>query len=746
MRLARWANDLALGVRLAIGGGRTSRTAMIRLMLGAVGIGLAVLVLLVAASVGPARESREARASARIPDSAAQSGVDPLYLWQRDTEFHSAAIRRFYVRSGGPTAPLPPGVDRLPAPGEALVSPALADLLATPEAALLRARMPEQVTGLVGTPGMVKPTDLVAVVGAPSYFENGGEIRGFGTSESSTPVMTTEFFVVLVLGLVTLLIPVFVFIMGSARVAGAERDRRLAALRLVGSDARQVRRIASAESLVSAVVGLVLGGLLFMGVRSVAAHIVLADESFFPEDLVPAPPLVAAIVLVVPVLAVLATQFALRRVVIEPLSVVRQAKPVKRRAWWRLALLIVGAALLASVDREDPEPVLMAVGASMLLVGVPAVLPWLLDRCLSWWRGFGKPSWQLATRRLQLEAGTSARVVGGAGVVLAGAVALQVVLAGTAAGPDFPPEYNDRADLHTDDHTVDAVWATVRDLRQVTAEDVRRSVVLEERPRTHRSATVLDCAQVLKAYDVDRCSDGDVFAEQPGQFNRRTMGVATTPHQIQLPAVVHRLRALPNGTVEMPGELILTRGALKAVPGLSIQVVISLRINPGAVDAIEHLRNAMEQHQGRVTVSTSLGQRFTDEAKRVIDLRSSLMVGSVITLTLAALSLFVLAVEQIRERRKAIATLTATGVPVRTLARSVLWQNTIPMALAVVVAVPVGVTVAALFNRVTNFPLTVDWATIALLSTTAAVLVVLVTALTLPFLRGAARFTSLRTE
>src|SRR5256885_14519001 len=65
--LAQWVSDLRLGVRLAVGGGRTSKTGIARLVLGTIGIGLAVAVLLVGASAGPLFNARSERTAAHTP-------------------------------------------------------------------------------------------------------------------------------------------------------------------------------------------------------------------------------------------------------------------------------------------------------------------------------------------------------------------------------------------------------------------------------------------------------------------------------------------------------------------------------------------------------------------------------------------------------------------------------------------------------------------------------------------------------
>ena len=68
----------------------------------------------------------------------------------------------------------------------------------------------------------------------------------------------------------------------------------------------------------------------------------------YPADVDPSLLLGAAVVVGVPAAAVLVSLLALRRVVAEPLGVVRRAEATRRRRlWWRLLLPAIGLLALA---------------------------------------------------------------------------------------------------------------------------------------------------------------------------------------------------------------------------------------------------------------------------------------------------------------------------------------------------------------------------------------------------------------
>lgn len=163
-------------------------------------------------------------------------------------------------------------------------------------------------------------------------------------------------------------------------------------------------------------------------------------------------------------------------------------------------------------------------------------------------------------------------------------------------------------------------------------------------------------------------------------------------------------------------------------------------------DFIETVRNALAPFAWRVRLNNSDGKIRSIEAQMLIEVRDVLFAGSLFLLLLAGVSLLVLAQEQVRERRRAIGALSATGVPVRVVMRSLLWQNGIPLLLGIGVATGTGVIIAAMGTRLAGGPMVVDWTAVGVLAGAAVTVVLLVTASTWGAVRSAARLESLRTE
>ncbi|MFC7618103.1 FtsX-like permease family protein [Actinokineospora soli] len=759
--LRAWRGDLAIGVRLAVGGGRT---ALARFVLSAIGVGIAVLVLLTAASVGTISANRDARQDAKQPDPTEVVGVAPTLHWHDSTEFRGKNIQVQRMRATGENSPLPPGVPRMPAADEMYVSPAMADLLADPANALVKPRFPQRVIGVLDPSVVVDPGDLTVYTGLhpDTASAEGTRVYKFGITGSTE--LEPIFLLMLLLGVVALLVPVFIFVASSTRIAGAERDRRLSALRLVGAGGQQVRRIAAAETLVSALAGLVLGGLLFLLVRPVVSSLRIMGVGVWTSDVVPSPWLVAVIAVAVPVLSVVTAQFALRRTIIEPLGVVRFSKPVRRRVWWRLVMVAAGTALLlwhGGADDGELWVYSIVAGATLMLVGVPVLLPVVVERTVARLRG-GAPSWQLAVRRLQLDSGTSARVVGGIAVVLAGAIALQAVLLSVSQSVELPEEVEAGAErpvaqVWADPDQAEGVVATANGTDGVLWTAQFRSVTLQiSADGNSLPVYIASCGDIERVYGVVDCADGDVF--QPGTLDPAQYGFtpgaalpvvkwetgADTPTRLGEWTVPTEMRPMASTASNTRFGLVATPGAAPA-PDPDSGVSIDVGLDAAKPDAIELLRNAF--FNGPVSIYLNGGgPDYNEQQETFLTIRKALLIGSVFTLMLAGVSLLVLAVEHIRERRRPLAVLAASGVPTGAIARSLLWQIAVPIGLGVVVAVATGIALGSLVMRLATDPLVVDWAGVGLLTGAAALLGVLVCLVTLPFLRSATRVESLRTE
>ncbi|MDI3419489.1 ABC transporter permease [Streptomyces luteolus] len=778
-RLTVWGRDLGFGLRFAVTGGREGWT---RTVLTAVGVGLGVALLLITTAVPSALAARSERGDARTDVlfrlDMMPKGDDTVLVGAVDTTFRTHDIRGRVYQPEGPDAPLPPGVSAYPKPGEVLVSPSLRELLDSPDGALLRERLDAKVVGTLGDDALLGPTELVFHKGASHLDPQNDQVEridAFGTDqppEQMDPVLLLLTLIVFVV----LLMPVAVFIAAAVRFGGERRDRRLAALRLIGADGRMVRRIAAGEALAGALLGLLAGTVFFLLGRQSARLLELSRVSVFPHDLSPAPALVVLVLLAVPAAAVGVTLLALRGVVIEPLGVVRTAKPTRRRLWWRLLLPLAGLALLTPMigqgrDQGDFNQTMVTSGVVLLLLGVTALLPWLVEFTVSRLGG-GSVSWQLAVRRLQLSSGTAARTVSGIAVAVAGAIALQMLFAGvesdytrsTGEDPErarmslvVPP--SPRGMAQTDEayralRATRGVTHVTPPLGTVGAGDRRKD------SEETTSVTVGSCTALREVAKLPSCREGDVFAVTGAEYDTSTAKLAKPGRAVYLdpsyaevhgkalpwkvPADLKRaaVRKDPTG-MESGGFLFTTKAFPAKELGSELSSDLYLRIDPAVPDAPEYVRNASARIDPLVEVRTLTA---TERTGRFASIRTGLFVGATCVLLLIGASLLVSQLEQLRERRKLLSSLVAFGTRRRTLTLSVLWQAAVPITLGLALAGAVGLGLGSVLLKMVGSPVDVAWVPVASMTGVGAGVVLLVTSLSLPALVRLMRAEGLRTE
>ncbi|WAX81851.1 ABC transporter permease [Streptomyces sp. KMM 9044] len=772
-----------MGVRFALAGGREG---WVRALLTGVGVGLGVALLLLCAALPGVLTERDRREEARLDwpfiTEVIPKADDTLIVSRVDTEFRNQDIRGRLTEPEGPKAPLPPGLNGFPAPGETVVSPALKELLASDGTGLLRERLPYEVVGTIGEPGLIGSQELAYYAGAtglagkladqgPTRLDRFGSPPGYVTEEENDPVLMLLILVVFVV----LLTPVAVFIATAVRFGGERRDRRLAALRLVGSDAASTRRIAAGEALAGSLFGLVLGTGFFLVGRQVAASVELFGISVFPSYLNPSPLLALLVAVLVPAAAVLVTLVALRAVVIEPLGVVRTTRPARRRLWWRLLLPVAGLGMLYPMAGQGQEggnfnQYLVVGGVLCLLIGITALLPWVVETAVVRLVGCSL-SWQLAVRRLQLSSGAAARMVNGIAVAVAGAIALQMLFAGVEGGYTEDTGLDvSRAQMSVElprGSSLPTAAEKVADTKGVSevyavSHGYSADKPWEQEPDGSAALTIADCATLRTVAALPSCSDGDVFAVSGAGYDEGTQALNKPGRQLYLevidraapsgrgedvvwtvPEGVKQSRSVPDPVGTERGGFLLTPGAVTAGMTDAFSGELYLALDDSVPHAEEHVRNTAAAID---PLTNTFMWASTERTEKYDTVRTGLFVGAACVLLLIGASLLVSQLEQLRERRKLLSALVAFGTRKRTLSLSVLWQTAVPIGLGLVLASAVGVTLGAVLLRMTSTPVRMDWPGLLQMTGVGAAVVLVVTLLSLPPLLRMMRPDGLRAE
>jgi hypothetical protein len=573
-------------------------------------------------------------------------------------------VFRVHVAALGPRPPTPPGLDRLPGPGEVAVSPALRAALAEAAPDELAARFPGTVVATIGADGLASPDELVAVVGAsPDELRALGAVEVHGIATAGAPQVTGFLAVLLLIAAIGLLVPVVVFVAMATRISAARREQRYAALRLAGATSAQVGWMASAEAGLAAVAGVALGWIGYAAARPVvAARITFDGLRFVPSDVSVPAAQVAFVALGVPTLVVISAIVVLRRVRLSPLGITRMTRRRPPGAW-RVAVPLLGLLgfVLLVVLRTtgavgtDGTAVLVLAGTSLLatLLGLVVAGPWttmLAARVLV--RLSNRAVTLLAARRMAADPNTTFRAI--SGVVLAAFVTS--MFSGVARDPGGKNLENAQlrpgvVEILTEGQPDGPAAALVPALTADTA-TVRDVLVV---PASSAPGTLaIDCPHLATVVNLD-CSGSPSFAGLP-----------------------------PPGLY----------GVTVLAPGRAAGSVHAIYVRTDGFAAEDRVRTLVARSLPGAVTSTRADQVELD-TRQLRELDRGLRIALLFVLVVAACSLTVAAAAGIAERRRPFALLRAAGVHVAELRTTVLLESAAPLAVTLIVGVVAGLAAGA---------------------------------------------------
>ncbi|HEV7203101.1 MAG TPA: FtsX-like permease family protein [Jatrophihabitans sp.] len=711
---------IRLGLRLTLGGGRE---AAARLVMIAVAVAVGTVLLLTTLAGLNAVNRQNARYAwletgfATPTHTSVRATTDPVWWRLRADYFRGAEIGRVDVAATGARSPVPPGLDRLPGPGQYYASPALADLLRRTPAAELGDRYPGTQVGTIGAAALPAPDSLVIVVGRTvadlSHDRGARRVEHISTTRPgdcsggcALGIGINSRGLTLILSVVVagLLFPVLIFIGSATRLSAARREQRFAAMRLVGATPRQISILSSVESSVATLVGVAAGFGLFFLLRPALAGIPFTGARFFTGDLLPTGPDVLLVALGIPIAAAVAARIALRRVTVSPLGVTRRVTPRPPRAWRVVPLLVglgelgyfayvhdIGAATHADVNTEVAA---FLSGILLTMIGLVVAGPWFTrmgSRALA--GRATRPASLIAGRRLADNPQACFRAV--SGLVLAvfvGTCALGVITtivaydgggAGATAGStgtliDQIRPYPDPGPVLTAGDA--ATLATLGAETGVTG--VAPIHYLEDRqaqvPPGSSPPTIfyVSCAQLAPIPAMGRCPVGarsvTIFPDYGGAVAGRasTMSATVWPAAALSDAQVQRL---PVDTIAVGTD--------------------------GSTAAVERVRTLLDSAYPETFAAETLSEMRADGARKLNSYKRLADVIILTSLPIAGCSLAVSVAGGLAERKRPFSLLRLAGAPLGVLRRVVGLEAAVPLLLSAVVSGATGLLAAHLFLR-----------------------------------------------
>ena len=621
--------------------------------------------------------------------------------------FQGRTIDRIDLAATGPHSPLPPGISKLPGPGQFYASPALTRLLDSTPAAELGERFPGMEIGTIGSAALPSPNSLIIIVGRTaaevSRTPGATQVSAFETSVAHTGGRvgwdSNRLQIILAIGVLALLFPVLIFIATATRLSAARREQRFAAMRLVGATPRQISVIAAIEACVAAFGGVVAGFVLFFLFRPVIANVPFTGQPFAAGDLSLSLPDVILVAVGVPIAAAAAARVALRRVVISPLGVSRRVTPPAPRAY-RLVPLVAGIAELTYfVEVGRPKTTGGQIdayfsGCLLIMVGLVFAGPWLTmvgSRLMA--RRTSRPAVLIAGRRLSDNPRAAFRAITGLilalfiGSVSVGIISTILDYKGTAGGAFVagatlvdgfgggPGPQPFSADGQAPDLVSGRLLTELNAIAHVNGVTVVRTRPDSQQTPGSANSVLASCAQIARTPSIGRCAAGATIAAITGNLDDAATSKSPLASKVWPDAGVS-LRALASFPV---GELVVQ--------------------TDGSAVAIERARTALERALPAEGPPETFGEINAVNNRSINELQQLTNVVIIVSLVIAGCSLAVSATSAVTDRKRPFSLLRLTGVPIRTLRRVVALETAVPLLIIAVLSAGMGFLAADLFLR-----------------------------------------------
>lgn len=681
-------NPVQLALRVLRHDSRTRTSAI----LTALGVMVATALVLILTALPHAAHARTERSSWQYghPGVSDTGGVELASQDYVRGEF----IARLDVSgaTGGGNAP------EYPAPGEVLLSPALAQKAGELPDNALADRFPERIAGTIDPQQLRYPEQLVAIVGHPKGALDEATAIAHGASLVEVEASSEDWLLqpMAWFGLFVLAAPSLVLVASASRLTAARRERRMASLQMAGATPSQVVSTVAAETGLAAVAGTVAGLLFIWPLRYLIAMIPWGNGTWFLSDITPSASAMLGVAIGVPALVVASSVLGTRRAVRSPLSAATQQQRSRPKAWRLLIIAVVAGLFVFGMTKYDE-----GAGFLVLVVPIAAIIwsfsligPWItatIGRLFSkLWR---RPSVLLAGRRLISDPKGAYRST--SGMVLAvfiGSIALTALPAMTASAKslgstdkagvilaDVPgsqaPELRQRLDAEL---AQQGVQATAAGYEQVSIEGPGGAVT---------NGLLIDCqaAREVTSYQPSCAGPPGIHTPIDVPKSDLTVTPAILASNGEPPAT-----PVPQGTpVSHEPNLqtvIIDRSAVPALAG-STQTTLSV-LPPTEADRAK-VRTAMARVAPGADIE-SIESRNVAGQVMTGDLHRITVIGLSIASVLAAGSAAITAAGSVIDRRRTLGALVAAGTQSKVLVRALHTEAALPALVAAGMATAAG--------------------------------------------------------
>lgn len=668
---------------------RSGRSSWNRLGLTAAAVALGMIMLLVFAAGINALNARSSHSSWRYDIFSGSSnqkpitGVVPLKAKvATDGNLNKWKNENIITVSLRATGENSPQIHGLPTPkeGEYYISQGLSEAMRSDPSADIGTRFGKKQIGIIPESLSASPDSLEVIRGMSEQEASGErvtEVYQFRESGQAVSTYSGLGYILLGIGATILLFPIVVFISIATQLGSAQREKRYAALRLIGATRKQVSRIMAVESLSAASAGIIIGSLAYLAILPLMSLYYFDDMRFYVNDLtVPISQYVFMVVLAL-LFCLLANWWGMRHVHISPLGVARSGKISKRPRAWRSILLLPGILLFAwfslpsgaqwlqengSGDNASLILLLLIAGIMSIMFGLLVAGSWLtssVSRLMA--HRTRSVTTLLACKRIASQSKRVFRSVSGVVLALFAGSFYLTSVGGLA-------EYSANAVNNNG-------YSQLKDNTAIVMSDVLP---------TGFEAQLRQQRYVQSATPIGSTDKGDlVSCQNVATYTRHTCPTNAKPTDMAL--------------INFDAPVIDKVKIIESTPAtLGTSYLVHLDSN----NHLDQLRSFVAEKTGVDTATYVVSGTYAQIPiinPIIMELASLAYAGMGVTLFVAIASLIVSTIGGLLERKRSFATLRLGGMTVAQMKRTVMIESLIPLISVSIVACGLGIWVGMVF-------------------------------------------------
>ena len=685
---------------------KSGKQSLGRLVLTAVAVALGMLMILIFMSgLNALNErysgTRNLALSLMEGGSAGPiDGVDPLLVrFSDDGSLLSWRDRDIFTVTIGATGDSSPRIFDLETPGsgEFYVSSGLDEIIRNNPDDNPGVRFGNKQIGIIPDRYSTSPDELMVIRGmseeeiltTEGFADTDGfwEIYSFAPSENTQILAITAGVtnVVLFGGATILLFPIISFIAVATQLGSAQREKRYAAMRLVGATRAQITRAMALESLVAAIAGIIVGSLAYLVALPFMANYHFDGARFWMEDLtVPLNWYLIAVVVTL-LFCWFANWWGMRHVRTSPLGVVRAQRISRKPRIWCLLPLAAGLGFfvwMASptgnewiIERASEDPAISLIMIAAIFVtmfGLVLAGSWLtyyFSKLFA--RITKKAAVLLATKRISIQAKRIFRSVGGVVLALFAGSFYLTVVSGMGELYTATLNFNGFSQLRPD-------IAYVYSAPRVDLISDQMTAKLADQPFIK---SVTPTAKLIDGSNILTCADLVVYTKRNCPASFRSDDLVSI--KFRAPVVDDSAIGLVDDEVFELNDYLIMLDSSESLDKLRTFFVQEIGFG-----------SEIDSQAGVVSGADEQTAQFSPV---VAELSSLVYVGIAITLFVAIASLVVSTVGGLLERKRSLTTLRLGGMTISQMKRMVMIESLIPLIVVSLVAAGLGGWIGAVF-------------------------------------------------